>query len=145
MNIIDYVEYFGDYSFKERPFNEVDNIIFSCLAYVDFNGIVPESRKILTIEEAYGIFKDTYKPNLSTKANANDSNQTFVAGDITTTTFTDDDQGETWKFPGGSSANADHSIASEDYVDNAISNIDAETWTFTLSDNSTVTKTVLLG
>ena len=87
----------------------------------------------------------TDKPNLSTKANANDSNQTFVAGDITTTTFTDDDQGETWKFPGGSSANADHSIASEDYVDNAISNIDAETWTFTLSDNSTVTKTVLLG
>lgn len=62
MNIIDYVEYFGDYSFKERPFNEVDNIIFSCLAYVDFNGILPESRKILTIEEAYIIFKDTYKP-----------------------------------------------------------------------------------
>lgn len=88
----------------------------------------------------------TDKPDLSTKANMNDSTQNFVAGDITTTTFTDDDQGETWKFPGGSSANVDHSIASEDYVDNAINDINSEVWTFTLtSDNSTVTKTVLLG
>ena len=40
MNIFDYSKYYGDYSFKERPFNEVDNIIFSCLAYLDLNGVV---------------------------------------------------------------------------------------------------------
>ena len=37
----------------------------------------------------------TDKPLLSTKANLNDSSQNFVAGDIITTTFTDDSTGDT--------------------------------------------------
>lgn len=60
MNVFDYVEYFGDYTFKERPFNEVDNIVFSFLSYVDFNGVV--DKKKITIENAYEIFKKVYKP-----------------------------------------------------------------------------------
>jgi len=60
MNIFDYVDYYGEYTFNERPFNEVDNIIFSCLAYVDFNKVV--EKKKITINEAYEVFKKVYKP-----------------------------------------------------------------------------------
>lgn len=87
----------------------------------------------------------TDKPLLSTKANLNDASQNFVAGDVTTTTFTDDSTGDTWCFPGGSAAsNVDSVIASESYVDSAIGNINTEIWTFELENGTTVTKTVHL-
>lgn len=38
----DYVEYYGDYTFEEKEFNEVDNVIFSMLAYIDYSDIVSE-------------------------------------------------------------------------------------------------------
>ena len=62
MNVFDYVDYFKDYTFQEREFNEVDNIVFSLLSYVDFNGIVKESKDNITIEEAYKIFEKKYVP-----------------------------------------------------------------------------------
>lgn len=34
-NICDYLEWRGDLSFEERPFNEVDALILSCLSYLD--------------------------------------------------------------------------------------------------------------
>ena len=37
--MLDYIEEYGNYSFKEKPFNEVDNLIFSQLAYTDFKKI----------------------------------------------------------------------------------------------------------
>ena len=39
--IKDYLRWRGDLSFDERPFNDVDNVVLSALAYVDFSGIVP--------------------------------------------------------------------------------------------------------
>ena len=42
MNILDYLEMRGDLTFSERPFNEVDNLVFSTLAYLDMHNIVPE-------------------------------------------------------------------------------------------------------
>lgn len=85
------------------------------------------------------------KPNLSGKADVNNSNQNFVAGDVTATTFTDDYAGNTWSFPGGSAeSTADEVIASQNYVDDAIDDINSEVWTFELEDGTTVTKTVLL-
>ncbi len=42
MNILDYLVMRGDLTFSERPFNEVDNLIFSVLAYLDMHDIVPE-------------------------------------------------------------------------------------------------------
>lgn len=39
--ILDYLEWRGDLSFQERPFNDVDNVILSMLSYLDFTGIVP--------------------------------------------------------------------------------------------------------
>lgn len=85
------------------------------------------------------------KPNLSDKADLDDPYQEFVSGNITTTTFTEDGDGNTWSFPGGSAVStADKIIASQDYVTTAISNINTEVWTFELFDGSTVTKTVHL-
>ncbi len=40
-NIISYLHWRGDLTWLEAPFNEVDNLILSCLSYFDFEGIVP--------------------------------------------------------------------------------------------------------
>lgn len=40
-NIFDYLEWRGDLSFARDSFNEVDNLIMSVLAYLEFDGIVP--------------------------------------------------------------------------------------------------------
>ncbi len=62
MNIFDYAKYYGDYTFENRPFNEVDNLVFSCLSYINFTGVVPETRGSITIHDAYDKFKKSYKP-----------------------------------------------------------------------------------
>ena len=40
-NILDYMIWRGDLTFEERPFNEVDNLIFTEFAYLAMDGIVP--------------------------------------------------------------------------------------------------------
>lgn len=40
-DIMDYLKWRGDLSLKQAPFNEVDHLILSQLAYVNFDGIVP--------------------------------------------------------------------------------------------------------
>ena len=40
-NFLDYLDWRGDLSFDRDPFNEVDNLIFSEIAYADLRGIVP--------------------------------------------------------------------------------------------------------
>lgn len=40
MNILDYIDWRGDLSFTLSPFNEVDNLIFSELAYLDMDGVL---------------------------------------------------------------------------------------------------------
>lgn len=62
MNVFDYVDYYKDYTFSERKFNEVDNIVFSLLSYVDFYGIVKESKEKITIKDAYDKFIKKYVP-----------------------------------------------------------------------------------
>ncbi|MBP1743075.1 MAG: hypothetical protein H6Q58_53 [Firmicutes bacterium] len=42
-NIFDYLEWRGDLSFAQDRFNEVDNLILSVLAYVDYEGLVSET------------------------------------------------------------------------------------------------------
>lgn len=39
-NIVDYLAWRGDLSLRERPFNDVDNLILSTFAYLDLTGIV---------------------------------------------------------------------------------------------------------
>ncbi len=42
--MIDYLKWRGDLTFEQDPFNQVDSLILSQLAYVDYDGIVPETR-----------------------------------------------------------------------------------------------------
>ena len=52
-NLMDYLEWRGDLTFRESPPNEVDNLIFSLLSYVDLDGIVPNHHKGgVTVREA---------------------------------------------------------------------------------------------
>ena len=41
-NIMDYLEWYGDFDFSVMPFNEVDNLILAELSYASLDGIVPE-------------------------------------------------------------------------------------------------------
>ena len=61
MNIFDYTKYYCDYTFSDKSFNEVDNVIFSMLAYNNFEGIVKKNEKNkVTIEEASKLFFEKY-------------------------------------------------------------------------------------
>ncbi len=62
MNIIDYIKKNKDKTFKELPFNEIDNLILSLLTYIDFTDIVPafKSKKIF-LQEAAEKLKDKKK------------------------------------------------------------------------------------
>ncbi len=54
-NILDYLKWRGDLSFAQDGLNEVDNLILSTLAYIEFDGIVPfemKSERILLSEIA---------------------------------------------------------------------------------------------
>ena len=48
MNIYDYMDQYGIYSFDEMPINEVDCAIFSFLSYVDFFHVVSNHKILLT-------------------------------------------------------------------------------------------------
>lgn len=60
MNIYDYVKSYTE-SMSEKEFNEVDNLVLSCLTYLDFTGIVPQNKTSLSLEDAGRIYLDTYK------------------------------------------------------------------------------------
>lgn len=51
MNILDYLDWRGDIKFDERKFNEVDNLIFSTLAYTEMENLVGEDG--ITISELF--------------------------------------------------------------------------------------------
>lgn len=55
-NIHEYLTWRGDVPFSVSPFNEVDGLVLSELAYADFHGVVPESGERLTIEEVRRLF-----------------------------------------------------------------------------------------
>ncbi|MGL4792006.1 MAG: DUF2974 domain-containing protein [Anaerotignaceae bacterium] len=55
-NIIDYLHWRGDLTFEVSPFNEVDSLILSALAYVEFDEIAPSVKDEETV-----ILKDCYK------------------------------------------------------------------------------------
>ena len=44
MNLFRYIDKYGCYSFREVPFNELDNAVFAALSYLDLNGIVSPNR-----------------------------------------------------------------------------------------------------
>lgn len=52
MTLFEYVEKYGDKSFKELKFNEIDNVILSLVSYIDFTDIVSKSRNKIVLKEA---------------------------------------------------------------------------------------------
>lgn len=59
-NIHDYLIWRGDVPLSVSPFNEVDGLVLSELAYADFHGVVPEGGERVTIEEARRLFWDKH-------------------------------------------------------------------------------------
>ena len=51
-DIFDYLKKRGFLSLKEDPFNEVDNLVLAMLAYADFDGILEDSFKTVSISTA---------------------------------------------------------------------------------------------
>lgn len=53
-NMMDYLDWRGDLTFAQSPFNEVDNLILAQLSYVNFDYVVPPatSEEAVTVQEA---------------------------------------------------------------------------------------------
>ena len=59
-NLLDYLDWRGDLTLAQDPFNEVDNLILAELSFVDFGGIVPdEGGKVPLGEAAAAYFAKT--------------------------------------------------------------------------------------
>lgn len=43
-HVTDYIQWRGDIPFENDPLNEVDNLIFCLLSYVELDGAVPSTR-----------------------------------------------------------------------------------------------------
>jgi len=68
-NLIDYIHKYGHVSFSRKKFNDIDNLIFSNLAYIDFNNTmaVKNGHKLGEICEEYikkNRFRDVSKQGL---------------------------------------------------------------------------------
>ena len=61
-NILDYLDWRGDLTFYQSPFNEVDNLLLSQLPYIDFSGIVKNEgmKQGISIREASRLFFETH-------------------------------------------------------------------------------------
>ena len=55
-NILDYLDWRGDLTLAQAPFNEVDNLLLAELAFVDFRGIVPENGQSVLLRHAAAAF-----------------------------------------------------------------------------------------
>ena len=57
-DIITYMDWRGDLSFLERPFNEVDNLILTELAYLDMGDIVPgpDQKGSIALKDVYPLY-----------------------------------------------------------------------------------------
>ncbi len=61
MDVFDYIDKYGVYSFLDVPFNDIDNIVFSSLSYIDFEGIVSVNRfNPLTISNVASIYFNSH-------------------------------------------------------------------------------------
>ena len=63
-NILDYIDWRGDITFAERPFNDVDNLILSELAYINMKDLIADDEYI-TLQQLYERWtKSDNKPNI---------------------------------------------------------------------------------
>ena len=58
-NILEYLDWRGDLTLSERPFNEVDNLILAEICYLDFSGFVPagfQTQQVTLLDAASAYF-----------------------------------------------------------------------------------------
>jgi len=74
MNIIQYIEKFGNVSFKERPFNDVDLAVLTTLSYAKFEAVIPN-----IVERKEGILISDFKnSDINKLAEVNTFNKLIV-------------------------------------------------------------------
>lgn len=56
MELMDYIEWRNDVSFRAAPFNEIDNVLLSYLAYADFGELLQEEKRRVSIETCFKRF-----------------------------------------------------------------------------------------
>ena len=59
-NMLDYLDWYGDFDFGTVPFNEVDNLILSQLSYLELADAVPPvsaTPETVTVRDAWGRFR----------------------------------------------------------------------------------------
>ena len=56
MVLLDYLKWRNDVSLDISPFNDIDNVILSCLAYIDFGEFFTNSDDSYTLEEIFELF-----------------------------------------------------------------------------------------
>lgn len=56
MELMDYLKWRNDVSFRAAPFNEIDNVVLSYLAYVDFGELLQEEKRRVSIETCFKRF-----------------------------------------------------------------------------------------
>lgn len=59
-NVYNYIKNYGDRTFKEEPFNEIDNVIFSSVIYLNFTNIVSKNKKYIKLSEAGNKYLNKY-------------------------------------------------------------------------------------
>lgn len=55
-NLFEYVKNYGNKSFREMPFSDVDMVLLTQISMLNWKNIVPEKNSKLTIKEAYNVF-----------------------------------------------------------------------------------------
>lgn len=58
--IVKYIKKYSNCTFLEKPFNEIDNIIFSQLTYLNFEKIVPNDNMTIALNEAIKLYLENY-------------------------------------------------------------------------------------
>ena len=62
-NIFDYIDWRGDLSFEQSPFNEIDNLILSRVSYFPFDSIIATDETV-TLQETYQRLKSLKLENM---------------------------------------------------------------------------------
>lgn len=66
-NIMDYLDWRGDITFEQSPFNEVDNVILAQLAYVNFRDIIPSTGCMILAIRYFPFYLNTIKYKILSK------------------------------------------------------------------------------
>ncbi len=64
-NILSYVKYRKDLTFRQMPFNDADALAFSCLSYLDYSGLLDGRTRINDLAPRYKAEKLKENPNYS--------------------------------------------------------------------------------